>query len=154
MALNEEDDQQDLPTFPSPFVIHDREPITLVELRMRKLSEMIRQKPRWWMKLQDDSLVAKWREEMIEYDRIAREEAWGEEQEENYALRGCPRDPLTNAQLDYVFAELRYVASELDERTGIHVSTSHILTLLHTMTLVFSGHLYTCSVSVGFPHPR
>ena len=154
MALNEEDDQQDLPTFPSPFVIHDREPITLVELRMRKLSEMIRQKPRWWMKLQDDSLVAKWREEMIEYDRIAREEAWGEEQEENYALRGWPRDPLTNAQLDYVFAELRYVASELDERTGIHVSTSHILTLLHTMTLVFSGHLYTCSVSVGFPHPR
>ncbi|KAI0704792.1 hypothetical protein C8Q76DRAFT_861189 [Earliella scabrosa] len=59
------------PKFPSPYIFHRRDPLTLVELRMRSLSGLIRQKPRWWEKVQDEALVAKWRAEMVELDRIA-----------------------------------------------------------------------------------
>ncbi|RPD53860.1 hypothetical protein L226DRAFT_472741 [Lentinus tigrinus ALCF2SS1-7] len=156
--------QKDSPTFPSPFEFHVRDPITLVELRMRKLSGMVRQKPRWWEKVHDNALVAKWRAEMVEYDRVARENAWeietdwgsdedeedeGEDEDdeddkedqdneddeedkdkddkddEEYDRYGpkSRRNALTDAQLDYIFAELKYVAGQRDERTGIYATT-------------------------------
>ncbi|RDX42394.1 hypothetical protein OH76DRAFT_1448432 [Lentinus brumalis] len=123
MGTNERNDH---PTFPSPFDFHAREPVTLVELRMRTLSGMIRHKPRWWEKVLDDQLVAKWRAEMVEYDdaRITRAEEWDEDEDEDYEGRtSWPRDALTDAQLDYIFAELKYVARERDEKTGIHATS-------------------------------
>lgn len=117
-----EGEQENRPVFPSPFDFNPREPLTLVELRMRSLSGMIRQKPRWWEKVQDGALVAKWRAEMVEHDRVAREKEWDRNREDFYAPKRWPRDALTDAQLDYVFAELKHVASARDELTGIHVS--------------------------------
>ncbi|KAI0704806.1 hypothetical protein C8Q76DRAFT_801702 [Earliella scabrosa] len=84
-------------TFPSPFDWTEREPVTLVELRMRALCGMIVAKPRWWEKITDDALVAKWRAEMI----------------------------ITDAQLDWVFAHLKWAASQVDTTTGIHATSVH-----------------------------
>ncbi|TFK85149.1 hypothetical protein K466DRAFT_552529 [Polyporus arcularius HHB13444] len=108
-------EQKGRPTFPSPFDFNVREPVTLVELRMRKLSGMIRQKSRWWEKILDDALVAKWRAEMVEYDDVARAEEGGED--------SWPGNALTDAQLDYIFAELKYVAGERDDKDGIHATS-------------------------------
>ncbi|RPD53852.1 hypothetical protein L226DRAFT_495143 [Lentinus tigrinus ALCF2SS1-7] len=117
------DEEEDSVTFLSPFEFNVRDPITLVELRLRGLSGMIRQKPRWWEKVQDDVLVAKWRAEMIEYDRVARAKEWPVHQEEFYGPKRWPRDALTDIQLDYVFDELRYLAGQRDEKTGIHATS-------------------------------
>lgn len=57
--------------FPTPFDWNVREPVTLHELRMRKLVVMVQEKPRWWEKVFDDALVSRWKREMQEYDRIA-----------------------------------------------------------------------------------
>ena len=57
--------------FPTPFDWNVREPVTLHELRMRKLVAMVQEKPRWWEKAFDDALVSKWKQEMQEYDPIA-----------------------------------------------------------------------------------
>ncbi|EIW52510.1 uncharacterized protein TRAVEDRAFT_134541 [Trametes versicolor FP-101664 SS1] len=75
-------------SFPSPFVFIPREPVTLVELRMRRFAGLIRAKPEWWKKVQDAALVVKWRAEMKQW----------------------PRDPITDAQLDYIFDQLKYEA--------------------------------------------
>ncbi|TFK89593.1 hypothetical protein K466DRAFT_584455 [Polyporus arcularius HHB13444] len=115
--------REEIATFPSPFEFNARDPITLVELRMHILSGLIRQKPRWWEKVLDDELVAKWRAEMVENDRVAREKEWDDSGEDVYGARRWPRDALTDAQLDYVFAELKHVAGERDEKTGIHATS-------------------------------
>ncbi len=120
-------EQKGRPTFPSPFDFNVREPVTLVELRMRKLSGMIRQKSRWWEKVLDDALVAKWRAEMVEYDDFARAEEGGED--------SWPGNALTDAQLDYIFAELKYVAGERDDKDGIHVRTACVWSRPRMLTL-------------------
>ena len=109
--------------FPSPFDWDAREPITLVELRMRYLSGKILAKPNWWEKIHDASLVAKWRQEMVDQDRAAVETTWGLEERRwhEYTTKHWPRDLITDAQLDYVFDELRYVSSQRDDATGIYV---------------------------------
>ncbi|KAI0750496.1 hypothetical protein C8Q74DRAFT_1459944 [Fomes fomentarius] len=99
--------------FRSPYEFDMRDPVTLVELRMRDLSYIIRQKPRWWKKV-NDALVAKWRAEMIKFDRLS----WRHQN-----IRRPRDDPITHTQLDYVFAELKYAASKVESTTGIH-STS------------------------------
>ena len=128
------------PKFPSPYIFHRRDPLTLVELRMRSLSGLIRQKPRWWEKVQDEALVAKWRAEMVELDRVACEREWrtrdmvddeesGGNELQDGSWYGPPNNKrwpcknVTDAQLDYVFAELRWVATQIDHNTGIHVSS-------------------------------
>lgn len=66
--------------FPSPFIFEGNHiPITLVELRMRRFSGMIRAKLGWWEKVHDTELVAKWRAEMVEQDRSAVNTFWGGE---------------------------------------------------------------------------
>ncbi|KAI0689899.1 hypothetical protein C8T65DRAFT_588313 [Cerioporus squamosus] len=112
--------------FPSPFEFHERDPCTLVELRMRHVSGKIRSKPDWWHKIKDAALVAKWRQEMVDQDRAAVEKVWGlgdERLPHGYATKHWPRDLITEAQLDYIFDELRYVASRRDEATGIYASS-------------------------------
>ncbi len=126
--------------FLSPYEFHARDPATLVELRMRNLSNLIRQKPRWWEKVNDDALVAKWRAEMVEFDRLASGQEWRDEGDDvsrplSLGERPRPRvafddqtrnkrwpsDPITDTQLDYVFAELKWAASRVEPTTGIHV---------------------------------
>ncbi len=116
--------------FPSPFTFQERTPCTLAELRMRYLSGKIRSKPEWWEKIKDATNVAKWRQEMVEQDRASVEKVWGLEGARlplEYGTKHWPRDPITDVQLDYIFDELRYVASRRDEATGIHVGCMLVL---------------------------
>ncbi|KAI0742054.1 hypothetical protein C8Q80DRAFT_1109616 [Daedaleopsis nitida] len=99
---------------------------------MMKLSTMVRAKPGWWEKVHDDKLVAKWRAEMIELDRTAIYKNWDDshKEQEDYdenepTTKNWPIQPITVAQLDYVFDELRYAASQRDEATGIHAAPVH-----------------------------
>ena len=111
--------------FPSPFTFKEREPTTLVELRMRLFSSKIRSKPDWWDKVNDAAIAQKWREEMIEQDRALVERLWGgEERLINWedGAKKWPRERITPAQLDYIFQELKYEAARRDPETGIFVS--------------------------------
>ena len=70
---------------------------TLRELEMIWLSAVIRAKPSWHVKMDDADIVASWTREAAEQG-------------------------MTQAQIQYVLAELRYYADLRDERTGIEVS--------------------------------
>ena len=110
------------PKFPSPFLFNERDPVTLIELRMRKFSGMIRSKPSWWEKVGDGDLVAKWRHEIVEQDRAAVEELWsGDDLYEYDSEKKWPRDPISDSQLGYIFDQLKYEASQRDKATGIFV---------------------------------
>ena len=54
--------------FTSSFETIIRNPRTLVEFRMRWFSRKICCKPNWWEKVNDEGIVAKWRNEMLEHD--------------------------------------------------------------------------------------
>ncbi|KAI9060912.1 hypothetical protein FKP32DRAFT_1577024 [Trametes sanguinea] len=92
---------------------------------MRHLSCDIRAKPDWWTKVHDPAIVAKWRAEVIEQDAEVVESFWGGEKrfDDGRGEKLWPRDPITVAQLDYIFDELRYDASRRDEATGIYISS-------------------------------
>lgn len=87
--------------FPLPFRVErkvDVAPIrTVRELEMMVLSAVIRAKPAWQVKMNDAGIVANWTREAAEAG-------------------------LTEAQIQYVLAELAYYAELRDERTGIEVS--------------------------------
>ncbi|KAI0323563.1 hypothetical protein GY45DRAFT_602048, partial [Cubamyces sp. BRFM 1775] len=122
-----DEDQAPLPVdleFPSPFFFKEREPVTLVELRMRTLSGLIRSKPNWWTKVNDADIVAKWQQEMVDQDRATVDQLWGGEErfEHGRGEKQWPRDPITDAQLAYIFDQLRYEAGRYDEVTGIFAS--------------------------------
>ena len=117
--------------FPSPFDFRNREPVTLVELRMRFYSGKIRAKPLWWEKVRDEGIVAKWRAEIVENDGEMVERFWGGEKRTNEVMetddgdhraKPWPREPISEAQLDYIVEELRYEAGRRDEETGAFVS--------------------------------
>lgn len=124
-------------TFPSPFVFNKRELITLVELRMRQFSGKIRAKPNWWEKVNDPAIVAKWREEVVEQDRVFVEQIWGGEERMEFrnGVKQWPRDPITDAQLDYIFDELRHEAKQRDPQTGIFVRTQPPKVFRHLLKL-------------------
>ncbi len=89
--------------FPSPFDFQEREPVTLVELRMRFFSGKVHHEPRWWEKIIDSTIPAKWRAEMVEHDRLQVELCWGGEKRFDIGLPGekrWPRDPMTEVQLE------------------------------------------------------
>ncbi|RDX51697.1 hypothetical protein OH76DRAFT_1346444 [Lentinus brumalis] len=112
--------------FPSPFTFQECDPCTLVELHMRYMSGKIRSKPDWWEKIKDEGLVAKWRQEMLDRDRAAVEKVWGLAEKRlplDGTVKHWPRDLITDVQLDYIFEELRYIASRRDEATGIYASS-------------------------------
>ncbi|MFJ6793720.1 DUF4246 domain-containing protein [Streptomyces sp. NPDC091268] len=91
-----------LPAFPLPFhasrSIPFATPRTLRELQMMQCSAHIREKPGWFEKMNDADIVARW-------------------------TREATAQGLTEAQVRYVLAELRYYASLRDDTTGIEVST-------------------------------
>ncbi|OBZ77481.1 hypothetical protein A0H81_02708 [Grifola frondosa] len=111
----------ELPEFPSPFNFINNVPITLVELRMRNFSGQIREKPRWWEKVHDADIVAKWRSEIIEQDEKVVEQFWGGEKrfDDGNGEKKWPREKITGAQLDYIFDELKDLAQAIDHETGI-----------------------------------
>lgn len=90
-----------LTAFPLPFrsarSMSTDTPRTLRELEMIECSAQIRAKPRWFEKMHDAGIVARWTREAL---------AQG----------------LTEAQVRYVLAELAHYARLRDERTGIEVS--------------------------------
>ncbi|WP_406073912.1 DUF4246 domain-containing protein [Streptomyces virginiae] len=92
-----------LSAFPLPFQtsrsLAFATPRTLRELQMMQCSAHIRAKPRWFEKMNDAAVVARWTREAI---------AQG----------------LTEAQVRYVLAELAHYAALRDERTGIEVSAA------------------------------
>ncbi|KAI0738406.1 hypothetical protein C8Q80DRAFT_277017 [Daedaleopsis nitida] len=115
-------DSEPPPAFPSPFVFNTRELVTLVELRMRRFSGSIRAKPDWWAKVNENGIVAKWRAEIVEQDRVLVDRLWGGEERYEYGEgeKQWPWDPITDPQLDYLFAELRHEARRRDPKTGIY----------------------------------
>ncbi|MFJ4502046.1 DUF4246 domain-containing protein [Streptomyces sp. NPDC088864] len=90
-----------LTAFPLPFhsthSLASETPRTLRELEMIECSAHIRAKSRWFEKMHDADVVARWTREAV---------AQG----------------LTEAQIRYVLAELAHYAGLRDERTGIEVS--------------------------------
>ncbi|MFF0219480.1 DUF4246 domain-containing protein [Streptomyces vinaceus] len=102
-----------LPAFPLPFhasrSIAFATPRTLRELQMMQCSSHIRAKPRWFDKMHDADVVARWTQEAV---------AQG----------------LTEAQVRYVLAELAHYAALRDERTGVEVSA--VDGVWHSDTLV------------------
>ncbi|MFE9017925.1 DUF4246 domain-containing protein [Streptomyces sp. NPDC007808] len=90
-----------LPAFPLPFhasrVMSFATPRTLRELQMMQCSAVIRAKPGWFEKMNDEDVVARWTQEAV-------------------------AQVLTEAQVRYVLAELQHYAALRDGRTGIEVS--------------------------------
>ncbi|OBZ78275.1 hypothetical protein A0H81_02673 [Grifola frondosa] len=122
--------------FPSPFDRSNCFPITLVELRMRTFSGQIREKPRWWEKVHNPEIMAKWRKEIVEQDEAVVNRFWGGEERfnEGRGEKKWPRDNITDAQLDYIFDELRYLACQADLETGIQRTS--IDRIYQSMTLI------------------
>ncbi|KAJ7205164.1 hypothetical protein GGX14DRAFT_644910 [Mycena pura] len=79
-----------------------RSPRTLLELKMCRLSAHIRQKPRWWEKMRDEAIRARWIREA---------------KEQQAQLR--PWERLTESMLNYVMNELEGYAKLRDPKTGI-----------------------------------
>lgn len=77
-------------------------PRAVVELRMCAMSNEIREKERWWEKMQDPDILAKWTKEV-------------EEQELSVDLT----QRLSPQMINYVFQELEGYAALRDPRTGI-----------------------------------
>ena len=96
---------------------------------MRQFSGKVRQKTHWWEKVFNADIASKWREEMVEQDRALVDKFWGGEERFNAGdgEKQWPRDPITAAQLDHVFDELKYDASRLAEGEKIYVSTALLL---------------------------
>ncbi|MFE1949457.1 DUF4246 domain-containing protein [Streptomyces sp. NPDC059524] len=90
--------------FPLPFQTSRSLPFaaprTLRELEMMRCSAHIRAKARWFEKMRDGEIVARW-------------------------TREAHAQGLTEAQVRYVLAELAHYAALRDERTGIEVSGVH-----------------------------
>ena len=55
----------------SPF---SEPPLTKLEMRLRALGSEIRAKPRWWLKVHDEALVAKWRAEATAASHVSEAE--------------------------------------------------------------------------------
>lgn len=53
---------------PSPFTFILNNPVPLVELRLRRFARTIRDKPRWWEKVHNAEIVARWTREIVEHE--------------------------------------------------------------------------------------
>ena len=108
--------------FPSPFDWSRRLPTALVELRIRWLSGTIREKPQWWDKVFRQDIIDKWRDEIVEQDAAMVNKFWGGDEINQIDVRKqWPRGQITQPQLDYLFDELQYLASQRKPDTGIQV---------------------------------
>ncbi|KIY66110.1 hypothetical protein CYLTODRAFT_399294 [Cylindrobasidium torrendii FP15055 ss-10] len=98
--------------YPHPFPSDDWDngwgdtPRTIVELRMCALSTTLREKERWWEKVKDKDIRAKWRAEALEQGQDKANPKWS----------------LTEGMVDYVLDELDGYAKLRDEATGIELA--------------------------------
>ncbi|OJT09476.1 hypothetical protein TRAPUB_14056 [Trametes pubescens] len=117
--------------FPTPFAPVLRYPTLLLEHRIRRFAREIKEKPCWWEKVHNPDIVARWTQEIVDRDGQSVKEHWGGERlyeaflpdpnNENRELEKMwPRDPITDAQLRYLFDELKYHADQRDTNTGIY----------------------------------
>ncbi|RDX42431.1 hypothetical protein OH76DRAFT_1362802 [Lentinus brumalis] len=92
---------------------------------MRLFSGKIRSKPDWWEKVNDPSIVEKWREETIQHDRALVDKLWGGDERYKHGKgeKRWPREPITQAQVDYIFDEVKYEAARRDPGTGIFATS-------------------------------
>lgn len=70
---------------------------------MTRLSAALRRKPDWWIKCQNEAILAKWRTEALEQ-----------------------AEKMTESHVDYVLHELDGSANLRDEETGAEVRTTAI----------------------------
>ncbi|KDQ59185.1 hypothetical protein JAAARDRAFT_192720 [Jaapia argillacea MUCL 33604] len=127
--------------FPSPFMpINNLDFLTLKEFRLRALTSQILEKPNWWQKVHDGTIIAKWRKEFVEQDAEMVKSMWrvrtqedinaaiaeagddGDVDWQEFRRKRWPRDPLNEVQLDYVFDNLRWLAEQRDANTGIEAT--------------------------------
>ncbi|PIL36595.1 hypothetical protein GSI_00284 [Ganoderma sinense ZZ0214-1] len=109
-----------LDEFPSPFDCSGKLPTTLVELRIRWFSGAIREKPQWSDKVLKHDITNKWRDEIIEQDAAMFDKLWGgDELYREIVEKQWPRQKISKHQLDYLFQELQYLATQRIPETGI-----------------------------------
>jgi hypothetical protein len=102
--------------YPHPFIITDFDdtgefdeldlPRPLLELKMCMMSNEIREKERWWEKMKNEEIKAKWKQEVEE----------SEKEEDNFRLR------LSEKMINYVLQELEGYAAIRDPDTGIELA--------------------------------
>ncbi|KAH9887386.1 hypothetical protein C8Q73DRAFT_657144 [Cubamyces lactineus] len=111
--------------FPSPFTFILNNPVPLVELRLRRFAREIHAKPRWWEKVNDATIVSRWRAEIVDFDNEMIQRLWAGDAryDEGSGEKQWPRDRITEAQLNHLFDQLRYVASQRDHETGTTPTT-------------------------------
>ena len=129
--------------FPDPLDFNDFSIVTLVELRMRRYAGTIRAKPRWCEKIHDAEIASNWRDEIVEHDHDWVEELWGGEEryEDGGGEKQWPRDPISGAQMQYIFDELCWEANNRDASTGIMVTYFESRARLSPIDFVIAGHV-------------
>ncbi|TFK53678.1 hypothetical protein OE88DRAFT_1733567 [Heliocybe sulcata] len=147
--------------FPNPFELRPSDQVqltTLVERRLRALVGEILEKPDWWNKVREGEIVGKWRREFTEQDVEFIKNCWvwrprartprneggeeeGYEEEEYYEEesrwsrnKSWPHTKITDAQLDYVFDWLIWLAGERNVHSGIEMT--HIPNVYHSYNLI------------------
>jgi hypothetical protein len=86
--------------FPHPWVGDDYKagfpPTAQQELTMNRISNLIREKPNWWLKYQDPEISARWRQEI--QDMVEESEIWNAD--------------LKTPEIDFIFKELEWHAQK------------------------------------------
>lgn len=101
----------------------------VVELQMCALSNHIREKPNWWEKVKDETIVEKWRQEAMkqqededrEASRKMSSEMVSRDGEQVIPFYGCLSSLISMSQIKYVLEELHGYAELRDSETGIEV---------------------------------
>ncbi|KAI0668991.1 hypothetical protein C8Q78DRAFT_1096815 [Trametes maxima] len=108
--------------FLSPFAPVRRDPTPLLELRLRWLSATIQEKPHWWEKVHDPTIVTHWSSEIVEHDRMMVDKLWGGEKwyEVGEGEKQWLRERITEAQLNYLFNELECLVGQEDREILVH----------------------------------
>ncbi|TFK53680.1 hypothetical protein OE88DRAFT_1676991 [Heliocybe sulcata] len=132
--------------FPDPFHSQPADFVTLVERRMRVFAGEILEKPSWWTKVRDAEIVKKWRKEFAEQDSNLIRDSWIDrpekfkakaDEEADYVWRKnkfWPKTKISDAQLDYVFDWLRWLADKRDAPTGVEMM--HIPNVYQSYNLI------------------
>ena len=93
-------------------------------MRMCAMSHAIREKPRWWEKIRDPEIVARWRKEALEQqESMPRHRRLSEVMVSDLTVNDN-RCQTIMCQVDHVLDELHGYAALRDSETGIEVGLS------------------------------
>jgi Protein of unknown function (DUF4246) len=97
--------------------------LQIIEMKMCAISNAIREKPRWWEKIKDPEIVAKWRKEVLESEHEgeveSREKVAGEsnddhgEEEEKAEGKAEGEEGEGEGENTEIFEELRKVTEQM-----------------------------------------